>query len=273
MESRTAEQIREHYEIEKDIARRLRDSTVADRRKLYNAAYDELFLRVPHHPLLNNDTFAENERRVAKEISNMDRFLGPQTTYLEIGPGDCAIAFEAATRVKKAYAVDVSEVVTARAKKPDNFELILSDGIEVPVPAGSIDFAYSNQLMEHLHANDSEAQLRNIFVALKPNGRYLCVTPNRLTGPHDISRDFDDEATCLHLREFTVTELDRIFREVGFARTFVYLKYGSITMSLPVLPFRLAESVLGILPHRLRKMLTFNKVVRFLLGVKLVGEK
>ena len=61
-----------------------------------------------------------------------------------------------------------------------NFELIISDGISIPVPAGSIDFAYSNQLMEHLHPDDAESQLENVFTALRPGGAYLCITPNRL---------------------------------------------------------------------------------------------
>jgi hypothetical protein len=49
---RTAEQIREHYEIEKQLASRLRMAGKAERRTLYAALYDELYRRVPHHPQL-----------------------------------------------------------------------------------------------------------------------------------------------------------------------------------------------------------------------------
>ena len=52
MAHRTAEQVKEHYEIEKVIADRLRNSSAAERTELYKASYDELFRRVPHHPLL-----------------------------------------------------------------------------------------------------------------------------------------------------------------------------------------------------------------------------
>lgn len=273
MEKRTAEQIREHYEIEIEIARRLRNSTSADRASLYGIAYDELFRRVPHHPLLHNDLDSRNNERISKEVAALERFLTPKTVYLEIGPGDCAVAYEVSLRVEKAIAVDVSEVVTENAKRPDNFELVISDGIKVPVAPDSIDFAYSNQLMEHLHPDDAFVQLKGIYNSLKAGGVYYCVTPNRLSGPHDISRNFDDVATCLHLHEFTVTELDRIFREVGFRRMRIYLKFGKLEILLPVLPYRAAEALLDKIPHRIRKLATFNKVVGFLLGVKMVAVK
>jgi hypothetical protein len=125
--------------------------------------------------------------------------------------------------------------------------------------------------MEHLHPDDSVRQLRNVFRALKRGGTYLCITPNRLSGPHDVSREFDATATGLHLKEYTVTELDALFREVGFSKTRVSLGVGNIF--LPVFPYKIAEKLLAALPARVRKMLTFNKVVRFLLGVKLVGTK
>ena len=49
---RTFEQIREHYEIEKELAARLRSASKEERRNLYTAVYDELMQRVPQHPLL-----------------------------------------------------------------------------------------------------------------------------------------------------------------------------------------------------------------------------
>jgi SAM-dependent methyltransferase len=271
MENRTAAQIREHYEIEKQIAERLRNSTFEQRKNLYTEAYDELFRRVPHHPLLNNYSPAEKKRQIAREVSALQPFIDKETIYLEIGPGDCALAVEIAREVRKVYAIDVSSEVTKNLTAPENFELILSDGSSVPLAAESVDVAFSNQLMEHLHPDDSLRQLENVFRALKPGGLYFCITPNRLSGPHDVSRAFDSTATGLHLKEFTVTELDALFRRVGFSKTTVYT--GVSNVLLPVWPYKIAEKILDILPPRLRKLLTFNKLVRFLLGVKLVGTK
>jgi hypothetical protein len=88
-------------------------------------------------------------------------------TLLEIGPGDCALSFEAAKSVRQVYAVDVDAVLSRNARPPANFRLFLSDGVSVPVPPG-VDFACSNQLMEHLHPEDACQQLCNIFAASPP---------------------------------------------------------------------------------------------------------
>lgn len=272
MKSRTAAQIREHYEIEKHIAERLRNSSSDERKNLYTWAYDELFQKIPHHPLLDKDTATERQTRVSKEIQNIEPFVNQNTVYLEIGAGDCLVALEMAKRAKKVYAIDVSTEITKNLDAPDNFELILSDGTSVPVPE-SVDFAYSNQLMEHLHPEDSLRQLQNIYAALKPGGTYFCNTPNRLSGPHDISRDFDPVATGLHLKEYTVTELSEMFRDTGFSKVKMYLQFSGMRVFLPVFIYKFVERFFSALPHSLRKAITLNRFVKFFLGVKLIGKK
>ncbi len=149
---RTLERLRAHYEIEKDLAARLRQAPVADRRHLYAALYDELFRRVPDHPQLQAKASpAARQLEVALQLGLFARFLTPATRFLEIGSGDCALTLAVAPRVHSVWAVDVSDDITRRARVPGNVRLVLSDGISVPVAPGSIDFAYSNQLVEHLH--------------------------------------------------------------------------------------------------------------------------
>lgn len=273
MHNRSPAQVREHYEIEKAIADRLRESNRSERTNLYTFAYDELFQKVPNHPQFTEATGPDRHRRLEKEMGYLCGFLRKDSIYLEVGPGDCLTALEAAKKVRHVYAIDVSNEVTKKIEPLQNFELILSDGVSVPVPENSIDIAYSNQLMEHLHPDDAVDQLRNIFRALKPGAVYLCITPNRLSGPHDVSRGFDNVATGLHLKEYTVTELNELFTAIGFVKMRIILRAIGIGVSLPIFAFRVAESVLGVLPHSLRKLLTFNKVSKFLLGFRMVGEK
>ena len=220
---RSAEQVREHYEVEKALAAQLRGGTVEERRELYRKLYDEMYRRVPHHPQLTRKVSpAETEQAIGRQLQFLSRFIGKDTTYLEVGPGDCALTFEVAKRVRKSIGIDVSAEVTSSHRRRDNLELILSDGTSIPVPPGSIDVAYSNQLMEHLHPDDARAQLLNLNRALRPGGIYVCQTPNPLTGPHDISRGFDAVATGFHLREYTNAELISLFRECGFERVTIY---------------------------------------------------
>jgi SAM-dependent methyltransferase len=273
MYKQTPDQIREHYEIEKVIADRLRASTAEERKHLYTWAYDELFKKVPHHPLLHGEEDDERRRKIEKEIEALRPLVNEETIFIEIGPGDCAVSIKMAEFVKNAHAIDVSNEVIKISAAPDNFELNIFDGINIPRPPSSVDLAYSNQLMEHLHPEDSTRQLQSIYNVLKPGGRYFCVTPNRLSGPHDVSRNFDAVATGLHLREFTVSELDDMFSAIGFRKQCVYLRISRFNVSLPVLPFKMLEAFVGLLPNRVRRLLTFNRVVRFILGIKLLATK
>ena len=251
----------------------LRNSSADERKDLYSRAYDELFQRIPLHPMLTPEPPSERNVRISKELLNLARFITKNSVYVEIGPGDCGVAFEVAKRVKQVFAIDVSAEITKNVAAPANFELILSDGSSIPVLPESVDVVYSNQLMEHLHPDDTLEQLRNIYSVLKPHGVYLCVTPNRLSGPHDVSRNYDAVATGLHLREYTITELRRIFHEIGFSRVKVFFRFSSINVLLPVFPYTIVEKLLGVLPHGIRRAITFNRAVRFLLGAKMVAVK
>jgi SAM-dependent methyltransferase len=271
---RTPDQIREHYEIEKQLAYRLRNSTREERQTLYTSLYDELFRRVHHHPQLTiKSSPEESARNVAYEIKYLQPFLKSDTTFLEIGPGDCALSFEVAKIVKTIYAIDVSEEITKNISRPPNFKLILSDGASISVPAGSVDVAYSNQLMEHLHPDDALKQLHNICDALVPGGIYMCVTPNRLNGPHDVSKYFDIVATGFHLKEYTVTELCQLFQTSGFSKMKVLVSFKNIRVFLPVLPVKICEKILSAFPYLLRKSLASSLPVAKLLGIRLVGIK
>ena len=266
-ELRTMQQLREHYEVEKELAFRLRNASREERSVLYSSLYDELFQRVPHHPQLTQKGSPD------KQVRMLRHFLNEDVTFLEIGPGDCALSFGVAGFVRLVYAVDVSKEITNSSTTPGNFHLVLTDGCSIPVPKGSINVAYSNQLMEHLHQDDALDQLQNILTAMAPGGIYLCITPNRLNGPHDISMYFDEVATGFHLREYTITELSKLFKTVGFSKVNVYFSKWGIFLKLPIAPFTLIERVLSTLPHMFAKRLSRNKFIGWLLYIRMIATK
>jgi len=274
-EGRTLEQIREHYEIETKLASKLRNASRQERRDLYSSLYDELYRQVPHHPqLMQKRSLQDTVAAVSVQMRLVKPFLGRDMTFLEIGPGDCALALEVAKYVRQVYAVDVSDEITRSVTQPANFRLVLSDGISVPVPESSVDVAYSNHLMEHLHPDDAVEQMENIWKALVPGGVYICITPNRLSGPHDISAHFDREATGFHLKEYTVLELSSLFRKVGYLRLRVHVGAKGKYISLHPSPIILLEKSLGRLPYLLRRPVARNLPLRILLGnVRFVGMK
>jgi len=204
--------------------------------------------------------------RVAKRMVLLRWYLSAECTFLEVGPGDCSLAYKVSKFVKRVYAVDVSREITRNDECPGNFCLIISDGCSIPVPESSVDVAYSDQLMEHLHPDDALEQLGNIYRVLVPGGSYLCITPNRLSGPHDISRHFDAVATGLHLREYTTGELADLFSKVGFSRIKAVIGGKGRYLFWPVCPVRWLEGVLGRLPHALCRRLSLWLPIRLLVG-------
>jgi SAM-dependent methyltransferase len=271
---RNFERIEYQYAIEKDLALKLRNSRKEDRQYLYNHLYDRLFQQVSDHPQINrkNDPQA-SAREVAQKMQLLQNFLEPDSIFLEIGPGDCQLAIAVAKKVKKVYAVDVSQEIVKNPDLPANFALIVSDGCTVPVASNSVTIAYSNQLIEHLHPDDAIEQLRNIYKALAPGGSYLCLTPNKLSGPHDISKHFDEIATGFHLKEYTFTELSKLFEEVGFSKIKAYIGGQGVYLRFPVSVIKFSESIASLLSFKIRKKLRNNIIYQAILGIRIVGQK
>lgn len=273
---RSLARLRAHYEIERELAALLRDSTRAQRlgQGLYSAVYDELFRRVPDHPQLTDQASPQDRSRlVAHQMQLLGPLLRPSSLLMEIGPGDCALSLHACALVRRVVAVDVSAEISRRADLPENFMLVLSDGVSVPRIDGGADVVYSHQLMEHLHPADAVDQLRNIFDAMAPGGVYVCVTPSRYSGPHDISKFFSQEAQGFHLKEYTATELIRLFRQVGFDRTEVHALIHGRYRRVPAWAVRAMEAVLAGSPAGWRRRLGSWVPARWFSTLCVLGHK
>jgi SAM-dependent methyltransferase len=263
-----------HYRVELELAGRLRSAPRTERLRLYGPLYDELFRRVPNHPQLTRKV-SEAERRAASndKFSLLSRFISRDTVFLEVGAGDCAFTMAVADRgARKCYALDVSREILSGVNDP-RIETVLSDGCTVPVPAGSVTLAYSFQVMEHIHPDDALEQLRNLFTAIAPGGSYMCVTPSRLNGPHDVSKFFDPVARGFHLKEYTNTELARLFREVGFSRVQPYAGFRGHYLRLPLSFVRVFEWAFDKLPVRIAQRLGRKPLFKNVLEINLRAIK
>ncbi len=275
---RTFEQINIQYEAEKELADKLLNSTSDERKTLYTSLYDEYYKIAPFAPELKYKNDPEAVAWIVEQRMQLLRgLLQPDLIYLEVGPGDCSLSREVAKYVKKVYAVDVSNEVTKNSNLfPSNFELVISDGCTIPIAENTVNLAYSHQLMEHLHPDDAFEQLQNIYKALAPGGMYVCITPNRLSGPHDSSQYFDEIATGYHLKEYTVTELYKLFRQVGFSQVSLYKSYKKNHIKIPLflvtVPlFKLCETFLSLLPFSLRRKIASTPML--FRGMTIVGRK
>jgi SAM-dependent methyltransferase len=273
-ESRTPERLRAHYNVERELADRVREAPTWDERKTVLATmYDDLFARVPDHPRLASKGSSTQARgdHVRWNLAQLKPYLRRDATVLEIGAGDCALARELAQRSRFVYAVDISN--QAQGALPGNLKLVISDGRTIDVPEGSVDLAFSDQLMEHLHPDDAAEQLRNIHRALKPGGVYMCVTPNRVYGPSDISAFFDDEPRGFHLKEYTLPEIREAFARAGFRRSHVYIGARGCFLRCPAWFVAGVERFVSSLPARLRRRVADTRLVRGLTGLRVAAIK
>ena len=252
MKSQSMDRVYEHYTIEKKLADRLRAAPADQRTRVYGEVYDELFRRIPDHPQLSIDS-AERSRQVHAKLRFVSRFLNKESCLMEIGAGDCAFSINAAPLIRRGIVVDVSKVIVSAAADVANLEVVISDGVSLPVEPGSVDVAYSDQLMEHLHPDDAWTQLVNVAKAVRPGGVYICISPNRVYGPHDVSRGFDEVATGLHLREYSGREIRKMFLTAGFRKVDFYAGGRGHYIREPVQIALVAEAVFEHLPGFIRR--------------------
>jgi SAM-dependent methyltransferase len=235
-ERRSAERLRLHYMVERRLAERLRAAATPEERSALRATtYEELFQLVPDHPrlLALQAAQAKGDAHARWNKAFIARFLKPGSVFLQIGELDGALA----------------------------------------VADGSLDVAFSDEVLEHLHPDDVAPRLAEIHRALRAGGVYACVTPNRLYGPSDISAYFDDEPRGFHLREYSVHEVRRMLRAAGFSRVRAYIGGRGWYVRCPLLPIVALEHALGALPVRLRRRIADHKPMRALLGVRVAAIK
>ena len=252
---RSIEQVWNQYLVEKEIAERLKASSREERKRIYASMYDELFAKVPDHPRLTRRANEEMTRRVnADKYSLVERFLGGSFVFAEFAPGDCRFAFEVAQRAKRVIGIDISDQRNPEDVVPANFELIVYDGYDLSeVQDDSVDIAFSDQMIEHLHPEDTRLHFELILRILKPGGKYVFRTPQALTGPHDISAHFSDVPEGLHLKEWTFGEMLELVKTIGFSKFHAYWHKRGISLEMPFFYYISCERILGLFPKSIAR--------------------
>jgi hypothetical protein len=104
-------------------------------------------------------------------------------------------------------------------------------------------------VVEHVPPERVAEFLRTVRVLLRPGGILIVVTPNALTGPHDVTRHFQPPGTPpqgLHLREYTLRQLVELLQSVGFGS---FLAPGPMAWAWPVWPARLGRGSAMVKPR------------------------
>ncbi len=255
---RDLEQLRHHFEVERELAERIRKADREERKKLYPTLYSELFERIPDHPRL---TLQETDEQIRQAVEQRMRLLRPHLrervgAFLEVAPGDCRLAIEMCQHAEWVVAADISDQTMNPEILPVNFEHLVYDGFELPVPAETIDLAFSYQFIEHLHPDDVDEHFRMMATVLKPGARYVFDTPHRFSGPHDVSGHFVDEPAGFHLKEWTYREMIAMLRRNGFDYWQCYRRGRPRSSAWVAVATVLGERCLELLPRALQRSLS-----------------
>jgi SAM-dependent methyltransferase len=211
-----AERIRQQYLLERELANEIRKSAREDRKRVTREAYRRLYAEIPWH-VSRQKSGLQIQAECRYYIDYLKPYLRPSTKVLELGCGAGHLAQAIAGRVGEVVGIDTALTVTLPDRR-ENLRLIEADVAEFHLPDKDFDLVFSTHLIEHLHPDDLEGHLRSILAHLRPGGSICIFTPHWLTGPHDVSRLFDDRATGFHLKEYGYRDLVPVLIRAGFEK-------------------------------------------------------
>lgn len=243
--------------------------TRAERESAFHDAYRGLTDGMISGEFLDKEV--ATEKKATQKLKLISRFLTPHTRAAEFGPGSGALAKAVAPHVAHLTLVDVVEI-PQHLSLPAHCSWKTSDGIHLPEDVNHCDLIWSSHVVEHIHPDDLAGHLIAVRAALRPNGRYIIFTPNKFSGPHDISRNFSPTAEGLHLKEYTVHELRRLVIDAGYRKVICYAGGKGIYIRVPAILPLVTESILSMLPKSIAKEVARTLPVAALLGIIMVGQ-
>ena len=284
----TEKMILNHWELERQLARELLESTPENRWEVFERCYTRFFSELGwiHRFLGQGKTTLPDERYKIW----VDTIGTPPQKIFEIGSGKGEMVGYLA---ECGFECRGSEVTQERGKKHLKTSILnlswgISDGVHLDrfESPGTYDVVVSDQVIEHLHPEDLDAHFQGVYNILVEGGRYIFRTPHRYTGPHDMTRFFNyDTSQCFHLKEYTYQELTDMLRNTGFScgslATIRFKKllssvgienHGYVMLKLMLLN----EKILSIIPrHSLRRSFAvrLKKIGRFRDSIFLIARK
>lgn len=234
----TEEMVLYHWDLEKKLTKELLQSKSEKRWQTFERCYSILYKNINW---LNNHTeigiptsIKEKEFRIWQNLIS-----DPITQKIyEVGSGKAElISFLA----NIGYPCTATEITSERGEKHTSHNITwkISDGINLShfELDETYDVVISNQVIEHLHPEDTHSHLVNVYNILKSKGRYIINTPHRFTGPHDISRVFGSiEAKGMHINEMTYHEISNYSKQSGFK-------------NISIVPSKTRKKIMGFIPQ------------------------
>lgn len=193
------------------------------------------------------------------------RFLHPEMTVLEVGPGGGKWTVRIAPLVKKVIALDVAETMLARTRQRceadgvTNVEYVIGNGDDFrPVPSASVDLFFSYDVFVHIALEDTFPYAGEIARVLKPGGISVChyavgSTPGAWERVEQYGWWYRGQAHTLgQYYYYSPESLRRMYEHVGLYVAETHQEWCYCT----VVARRLGESIVGRLEGTLRSFMT-----------------
>jgi ubiquinone/menaquinone biosynthesis C-methylase UbiE len=213
----------------------------------------------------NDDGTEERKRDENYFLMYASRFLRPDMTVLEVGPGGGKWTVRIAPLVKKVIVLDVAESMLARTRARcaslgiTNVEFVLANGQDFrPVPSASVDMFFSYDVFVHIALEDTFPYAGEIARVLAPGGISVChyasgTTPGALTRIEQTSWWYrGGERTLGQYYYFSPEGLRRLYEHVGLYVAETHEEWSYCV----VVARRMGESVVASLEGALRKAMS-----------------
>lgn len=252
--------------MEAKLAKRLLGAADDERQRLYGVVYDQIYsMHLEREPDVLD--FGATVQQIPTLVAQTEQ--GDHVLEIGCGTGLLAIALRDAGR--HVTAVDVSQVAldhaARRAGSVDGLKLQHVTGTALPLPDSTFEFAYSVEVVEHLHERDAREHFEEVARVLKRGARYWFMTPSRYASRKTAERfgvpaEADADAD-VHLKEWTHHELLPLLKAAGFARVAVPLGHSTpnVQLAVPGLLAAVAERIPGLPPSKIGRVLGLSQCI------------
>jgi 2-polyprenyl-3-methyl-5-hydroxy-6-metoxy-1,4-benzoquinol methylase len=233
--------LRQHYFLEKNICIRISalDRNNPLRTKLFAEVYEiahnymQIYVEsgFMRHDFVSNKLFGKT----------IDKMFTKRGDMLELGcgKGNLLLTFKNLGWNCKGVDIDTNHVLNEVKQDVESYDILFYRD------ARRYDLIVIDQVLEHIPKNDCLYFLKNSYDMLKKGGVLISRAPNRLTGPHDVSRWFlplGSKAEGTHFNEMTLCETINVMRKAGFTN-----------FKTPIFPFP------SIVPAPCRSLIFWSK--------------
>lgn len=233
---------REQFELERGWAAKILASSAEERRELLGRAYAEVNALMDRYKRYSASL-------VEKAIGQRQYLLWVAADikgkFLDIGCARGDLLAQMQQQGWQSFGVDVAEAGVLAARRQLQLLGVMDSerrvvhGEVADLPEGDFDLIFHSDVLEHIHPDDVPPFLRACFQKTAAAGQMVILTPNALVGPSDISRGFVPPGTPaqgLHLKEYTLLELDRLLKQAGYKTIKGFLFHPASRFSFDRLP-------------------------------------